>query len=92
MILKSAAGRSGSVFISSIVALPCQQVSLLKSREGESRKRSEDGGDEAGGAKKLKTKYVSSLCQGPYGALKVLKSLEFDWTKFRALKSLNFTK
>ena len=63
MILKSAAGRSGSVFISSIVALPYQQVSLLRSREGESRKRGEEGGDEAGGAKKLnKTKYVSSLC------------------------------
>ena len=25
-------------------------------------------------------------------ALKVLKSLEFDWSKFKALKSLNFTK
>ena len=25
--------------------------------------------------------------QGPYWALKVLKSLEFDWTKFKALKS-----
>ena len=30
--------------------------------------------------------------QGPYGALNFLKSLEFDWTKFKALKSLNFTK
>ena len=30
--------------------------------------------------------------QGPYGALKVLKNLKFDWTKFKALKSLNFTK
>ena len=56
VILKSPAGRSGSVFISSIVALPCHQVSLLRSREGESRKRSEDGGNEAGGAKILKTK------------------------------------
>ena len=27
--------------------------------------------------------------QGPYGAL---KRLEFDWTKFKALKPLNFTK
>ena len=33
-----------------------------------------------------------NLRQGPYGALKVLKSLEFDWTKFKTLKSLNFTK
>ena len=34
------------------------------------------------------------LCmnQGPYRALKILKNLEFDWTKFKALKSLNFTK
>ena len=30
--------------------------------------------------------------QGPYRALKVLKSLEFDWTKFKALESLNFSK
>ena len=30
--------------------------------------------------------------QGPYRALKGLKSLEFDWTKFKGLKSLNFTK
>ena len=29
---------------------------------------------------------------GPFRALKVLKSLEFDWTKFKALKALNFTK
>ena len=35
---------------------------------------------------------ISVVAQGPYGALKVLKSLEFDWTKFKALKSLNFTK
>ena len=38
------------------------------------------------------SKYTAeSLYQGPYEALKVLKSLEFDWTKFKALKSLNFT-
>ena len=31
-----------------------------------------------------------SVCkQGPYGVLKVLKSLEFDWSKFKDLKSLN---
>ena len=30
--------------------------------------------------------------QGSYRALKVLKSLEFDWIKFKALKTLNFTK
>ena len=30
--------------------------------------------------------------QGPCGALKVLKSLEFGWTKFKALKSLNLIK
>ena len=35
---------------------------------------------------------ASYSAQGPYGALKVLKSLEFDCTKFKALKSLNFTK
>ena len=35
---------------------------------------------------------TSTLWQGPYRALKVLKSLEFDWTKFKAFKSLNFTK
>ena len=29
------------------------------------------------------------LLQGPYG---VLKSLEFNWTKFKALKSFYFTK
>jgi len=28
--------------------------------------------------------------QGPYRALKVLKNLEFDGTKFNALKSLHF--
>ena len=33
-----------------------------------------------------------NIPQGPYRALKVLKSLEFDWTKFKALKYLNFTK
>ena len=32
------------------------------------------------------------IIQGPYGALKILKSLEFDWTKFKDLKSLNLTK
>ena len=43
-------------------------------------------------------RYFSWVCmahtakQGPYGALKVSKSLEFDWTQFKALKSLNFTK
>ena len=35
---------------------------------------------------------IWKLYQGPYEALKVLKNLEFDWTKFKALKSLNFTK
>jgi len=30
--------------------------------------------------------------QGLYGALEVLKSLEFDWTKLKVLNSLNFTK
>ena len=30
--------------------------------------------------------------QGPYGALKVLKTLEFGRSKFKALKSLNFIK
>ena len=34
----------------------------------------------------------TSVYQSSYGALKVLKNLEFDWTKFKALKSLNFTK
>ena len=32
------------------------------------------------------------IIQSSYGALTVLKSLEFDRTKFKALKSLNFTK
>ena len=35
---------------------------------------------------------VNHYFQGLYGALKVLKNLEFDWTKFKALKSLNFIK
>ena len=30
--------------------------------------------------------------QGPYGALKVLKSFEFDWTKFKAFEVLEFYK
>ena len=34
----------------------------------------------------------SVLLQGPYRALKVLKSLEFDWIKFKAFKTFNFTK
>ena len=35
--------------------------------------------------------YVCVL-QDSYGVLKILKRLEFDWTKFKALKSLNFSK
>ena len=34
----------------------------------------------------------NNYMHGPYGALKVLRSLEFEWTKFKALKSLNFIK
>ena len=34
----------------------------------------------------------TSSFQGLYRALKVMNSLEFDWAKFKALKSLNFTK
>ena len=37
----------------------------------------------------LQGMYVEHMVQGPYG---VLKSLEFDLTKFKALKTLNFTK
>ena len=50
-------------------------------------------------SRRIKTEFLvqlvslshTSCLQGPFGALKVLKNLEFDWTNFKALKSFNFT-
>ncbi|KAK2192558.1 hypothetical protein NP493_28g11001 [Ridgeia piscesae] len=53
------------------------QVSLLRSREGESRKRGEEGGDEAGGAKKLnKTKKDQVVAQREYKRKKAQKKVQ----------------
>ena len=35
---------------------------------------------------------LGTIMQGPYGALRVLKSLEFDWTKFKAFEIPEFYK